>query len=856
MRLKAIPLLLLGVLSILTPELRAQTAGESAADRFLNGYQLFQKAESLEGNKDYAGALRTLKEALKILDDITAQDKTWNPGIVEYRRKRIVEGLARLEPKVAGSGSAASADTIPGVPGLPLPESGPISGGVDLPPDILPGPSKAKAGSSRTTPQPATGPLDEIRRNMDDLREKVRQAQEERDTAQRSARDMQAKLDKAAEERRNVDKQLKIMSQRSDVAEQALMDERKKKTADAEKLLNLQTQAAKLKKEVTSLRDERDALEELRNQEGSRHRAVVDRANKAAEASATFKKTLEDLEKSHKSELAAVQQKLTKTEAERDGLQVKLTAVTAERDSYKSQVAKLQEDKKNLDKALADNATLMAKLSDAEKQIIQFKADNAQKDVLIADLKKEIASVNKQLTEAKQQSASYQAKMAELQANLQSTAENLALATTTGKTNAADKKKLQEENEILRGIATRQLKAQAGRDQARKLILAELAKMEIKSKDLLSRINFLGEPVVKLSPKEAALFKKPDVQVGDNEIALAAPKQDSPEAAAELPKADAPAEVPPPAAPPAPVAVATATPAPLTPPVAAATPAKAIPVAKAVATPTKTTTPAATPAPAPLPIAVATPARSAAPAKAETPELAMLDTSRINRPSSLDTPRTPAPTSTSPSSEPRTEPATGGNVTETGAGASTVPAELQPTAQAAKDNFDRGNYGAAEKLYETILAKAPTNLYALSNLGVVQFRQGKLKLAEGSFRKAIAIAPEDAFSRCTLGIIYYSQNRYDEAVNELTKSLAINPKYAAAHNFLGITACQKGWQEAAQKELETATSLDPNYPDAHNNLPVVSATQQPANKQNARKFYQRATELGAEKDASLEALLK
>jgi tetratricopeptide (TPR) repeat protein len=643
-----------------------------------------------------------------------------------------------------------------------------------------------------------------------------------------------------------------MMAQRSEVAEQALMDERKKKTASAERALYLEAQATKLKKEVGSLRDERDALEEVRGQETNRHRVVVERANKAALASTEFKKALDEAEKGYNVKLSAMQKKLTATETERDGLQVKLTSALTERDTYKGEVAKLQQDKKNLDKALADNATLMAKLSDAEKQIIQFKADNVQKDVLIADLKKEITSVTSQLDAAKKESATYQVKMSQLQANLQSTSEKLAMATTTGTASAADKKKLTEENEILRGIATRQLKAQAGRDQTRKLILDELRTMEIKSKDLLTRINFLGEPVVKLTPKEAALFKKPEVQVGDNEIALAAPKQQTPEAATELPQAEPPAAVPAPTSARAPVAVAAATPAPLTPPVAAATPARAVPVAKTSATPAKTTTP--TPA-APPALALAAPTKTAAPAKSDTPELAMLDTSRINRPSSLDTPRSTAPAPTG-ANEPRTEPATGGNVTESGAGASTVPADLQPTAQAAKDQFDRGNYRDAEKLYETILAKAPTNLYALSNLGVVRFREGKLKLAEEAFRKAIAIAPEDAFSRCTLGIIYYSQSRYDEAVNELTKSLAINPKYAAAHNFLGITASQKGWQEAAQKELETATSLDPNYADAHFNLAVVYATQQPANKENARKFYQRATELGAEKDASLEALLK
>jgi Tfp pilus assembly protein PilF len=185
-----------------------------------------------------------------------------------------------------------------------------------------------------------------------------------------------------------------------------------------------------------------------------------------------------------------------------------------------------------------------------------------------------------------------------------------------------------------------------------------------------------------------------------------------------------------------------------------------------------------------------------------------------------------------------------------------VPADLLGLAREGKDHFERGNYREAEKTYEKILTKAPNNLYALSNLGVVRFRSGKLKLAEESFKKAIAVAPEDAFSHCTLGIVYYSQGKYDEAVNELTKAVAINPKNATAHNYLGITASQKGWQEAAQTELEAAIALDPNYADAFFNLSVVFATQQPPNKENARKHYKRATELGADRDSALEQLIK
>ncbi len=102
---------------------------------------------------------------------------------------------------------------------------------------------------------------------------------------------------------------------------------------------------------------------------------------------------MEEVEKGYNAKLDAMQKKLTATKTQVTDLQVKLTAVTTERDAYKDQVAKLKDNKKDLDQALAANAMLMTKLSDAEKQITQFKADNVQKDLLITDLKKEIASV-------------------------------------------------------------------------------------------------------------------------------------------------------------------------------------------------------------------------------------------------------------------------------------------------------------------------------------------------------------------------------------------------------------------------------------------------------------------------------
>ncbi len=52
-----------------------------------------------------------------------------------------------------------------------------------------------------------------------------------------------------------------------------------------------------------------------------------------------------------------------------------------------------------------------------------------------------------------------------------------------------------------------------------------------------------------------------------------------------------------------------------------------------------------------------------------------------------------------------------------------------------------------------------------------------------------------------------------------------------------------------------AIAVKPGYADAHFNLAVIYATASPPSKELAKRHYTKATELGAEPDASLEKLL-
>ncbi len=53
-----------------------------------------------------------------------------------------------------------------------------------------------------------------------------------------------------------------------------------------------------------------------------------------------------------------------------------------------------------------------------------------------------------------------------------------------------------------------------------------------------------------------------------------------------------------------------------------------------------------------------------------------------------------------------------------------------------------------------------------------------------------------------------------------------------------------------------AIANNPSYADAHFNLAVIYATAQPPAKDQAKRHYAKATELGAGADASLEKLLR
>jgi Flp pilus assembly protein TadD/uncharacterized coiled-coil DUF342 family protein len=174
----------------------------------------------------------------------------------------------------------------------------------------------------------------------------------------------------------------------------------------------------------------------------------------------------------------------------------------------------------------------------------------------------------------------------------------------------------------------------------------------------------------------------------------------------------------------------------------------------------------------------------------------------------------------------------------------------------ARAAFVLKDFNTAEIKYQAVLAQDPTNVTALSNIGVIRFQQGKLSDAEETLRKVVAEAPNDGQARALLGVIYFRTGKLEDAFGELTRAVALEPRNAEAHNYLGITLSEKGWQAAAEQEIRRALELNPQYADAHFNLAAMYARQKTPRLELARYHYQKAIDLGAARDPKLEAQIK
>ena len=641
---------------------------DDPSEIFLKAYLSAQQGEKLEHENRFNTALAKYRFAGSLIAQLRRSHPGWQPAIVEYRSRKISEGILRTEERMTKQNAlSASANPLPEV-APSLPESADWS---------EPGPDVVAPQSDGTVTQESRDAA--INEATKKLRAKADQ--------------LQTALDKARKSERQARDQL-VQTQESLRAIQASQEN------SAREEQQLRSEIAHLKDAVAAADDSRVAAEKQRD----------DTRAKFAEANE------------------------------------QITAFEHQRDEAFAQLRLVQGSEQGVRLLLAEKEDVQQKLANAEEKVRNLGESDPVNAKTFAEMNEQIAKLQEQLSESQKRNDYLTARAAELAVQLDDAGTELQVAKLAG-ANSEESDQLARENELLRNIVVRERQEEARRDETRKLLLAELDRLKIRSETLNKQVEFLAQPLTKLNSEELALLRQPVVSVSYERAGLF----------------------------------------------------KASFVFEKKSTANSTST-----------------------AKADARSDGESD-ARLNR-------SDPSKTDLQP--------------------------KVQGLVRSAGKNFQQGNYKAAEKQYQQILAEDPNNLDALSNLGVVYVRSGNLRSAESTLEKAVAIAPDNDFLLTTLGVVQYRQSKFDEAIVQLTKAITINPKSATAHNYLGIAASQKGRQKEAEKEILQAIANNPDDADAHFNLAVILITTQPGSKELAREHYARATALGIEPSPPLEKLLQ
>ncbi len=162
----------------------------------------------------------------------------------------------------------------------------------------------------------------------------------------------------------------------------------------------------------------------------------------------------------------------------------------------------------------------------------------------------------------------------------------------------------------------------------------------------------------------------------------------------------------------------------------------------------------------------------------------------------------------------------------------------------------------ARDAYQQMVAAAPGNALALSNLGIVEYRLKDYKNAAAHLEQSVKINPNISQNWLTLGLSHYYLKQYNLAISALTRAKHEDPKDPRTCLYLAVVVRDYGWGSAAETELMRAIALDPDYADAHFNLALLYLERNPPAIELARRHYFFAIDLGAQRDEKIEKRLK
>lgn len=447
---------------------------DDPSEIFLKAYLSAQQGEKLEHENRFKTALAKFRFAGSLIEELRRSHPDWQPAIVEYRGRKIGEGILRVQERISRQNElSAVASPLPEVvPSLPESDAWSEPGPEVVAPQ---GSDTISQGSSDAAIEEATRKL---RRKVDQLQVALEKSRSDVETARKEKEAVNTRLHETSSKLENTQREIETSKESEHQARyQLAQTQASLKTLQASQANStteqLRAQIANLKNDVAVAEEARATAEKQRDETS----ATLTQANK---------------------QIAAVEQ---------------------QRDEAFTRLKAGSETEQHLQALLAENGDLKQKLANLEKKVPAN--DNSISAEELVRAKPPVTQLQ-QLADSQKQNQYLVARIAELWVQLDETGAQLQRAKLAGK-NSEETDRLMRENELLRNIVVRERQEEARRDEARKLMLAEMDKLKIKSDALNKEIEILAQPVTKLSSEELGLLRQPVVSVSDqNHRALTA----------------------------------------------------------------------------------------------------------------------------------------------------------------------------------------------------------------------------------------------------------------------------------------------------------------------------------------------
>lgn len=496
----------MAALALTAPVSHAQSidAGSDVAEQYFRGFVLNNEAAKLEASGDIPLAQSKFKQAGEIMDSIARNYPTWQPEMRTARQQKIQDALARLQTRAATAAQTPAAAPAPAAPPAPA-VTAPVAAAAPMSAIPTPGVlSQPAAAAPAATPGVLPSLSDMLGQWELMYKQRVLELETKANQQQLDLGKWQNWYQWASGEITTAREQNDALGKKAAAMEQTILAMGK----DVEEGRAAQDKMGKLM-------EEKMAVELEMRKNGQRLQAAEAAAKEASQKLADASTKMADIEQERSKILKEREQVVKERDnaiAQRDDALKQKDAAVKDRDAASARSLGLQAEVDDLKKKtvssemkrlLAENDRLKKELTDAQKQVETLKADVGRKDKEIADLRGQLTGLQGQMAELRKESATYQTQVAELTKQLK----ELQAGGMDGKMAATPE--LTQENELLRGIIMRQLRAQHRQQAAKDLMIAELQKMENASNDLIKQVEEMKDARMILTPDEEKLFTDP-----------------------------------------------------------------------------------------------------------------------------------------------------------------------------------------------------------------------------------------------------------------------------------------------------------------------------------------------------------